>query len=106
MNGDLVPESDVWVFDGTRRQRKRQEYSPLTIGMWSIIPYVLNEPDWRDYRDVLISFYKPNSTYWGKIKDNEGEDIEHNEMYFDQFLAWFGGIMQNGTWTKPKINLR
>jgi hypothetical protein len=24
------------------------------------------------------------------------EDLEHNELYFDQFLAWFGAAMMSG----------
>lgn len=98
MDGQLVPSSDVWEFAGGARQRSRREHSPLTVGMWSIVPFVLGKNDVADYGKELLSFYEPNSTYWGHNTHDDGEDIQHNEMYFDQFLGWFGGIVLNGTW--------
>jgi hypothetical protein len=26
------------------------------------------------------------------------EDIDHNELYFDQFMAWFGASLMAGYW--------
>lgn len=99
MNGDLLPENDIWEFAGYQKTRHRREHSHLTIGMWSTIPYALNTLDITNYTNELLSFYE-NTTYWGLSIDPYGneEDIEHNEMYFDQFLAWFGAIILNGTW--------
>lgn len=100
MNGELIPEDDIWQFDGGQRYRHRREHSPLTIGMWSVVPFVLGKSDIAEYGNELLSFYEPNSTYWGKSVSENDEDILHNEMYFDQFLAWFGGVVLNNTWTR------
>lgn len=97
MNGELVPHQDIWTFNGGQTHRLRQEHSPLTIGMWSIVPYVLRKPNALDYTAELLRYYEPNSTYWGLT--NSVENIYQNEMYFEQFLAWFGAIVLNGTWT-------
>ena len=102
MDGQLIPSDDIWIFDEGRRERHRQEHSPLTIGMWSIVPYVLGADDVKDYETELLSYYEPNSTYWGITRSiNNQEDISHNEMYFDQFLAWFGGIVLHNKWRRP-----
>jgi hypothetical protein len=70
--------------------------------MWSIVPYVLGADDVKDYETELLSYYEPNSTYWGITRSiNNQEDISHNEMYFDQFLAWFGGIVLHNKWRRP-----
>lgn len=99
MNGDLVPEGDEWTFGGGNRHRPRREHSPLTIGMWSIVPFVLTKTDVAEYGNELLSFYEPDALYWGHTNGTrQKEDIHHNELYFDQFLAWFGGIVLNNTW--------
>jgi len=38
--------------------------------------------------------------FFGNAVDPKGgqEDTLHNEMYFDQFLAWFGVSLMSGTW--------
>ena len=43
------------------------------------------------------SFYEPDAKYWGLSNDPiNQEDTLHNEMYFDQFLAWFGASLVSG----------
>jgi endo-1,4-beta-D-glucanase Y len=91
MNGDLVPENDIWYFDNGQKSRPRREHSHLTVGMWCTVPYVLNKSNTYCYENELMKFYpSTNFDYW------VGDEFE-NEMYFDQFLAWFGGIILNGT---------
>jgi len=99
MNGDVIPKEDTWEFDGGQKTRHRQEYSPLTIGMWSCVPSALGTDDVSNYTQELLKFYE-NGTYWGLKNDTTGnnEDIEHNEMYFDQFLASFGAMFLNNSW--------
>ena len=55
----------------------------------------------------LQSFYE-GGDYFGLRTDPSGnnEDIAHNEMYFDQFLAWFGAAMLNGNFCNPKVCVR
>lgn len=95
MNGQLIPAEDIWIFDGNNKQRHRREHSPLTIGMWSIVPYAINATNIEDYTNELLKYYN-DTTYWGLTEGDE--TIYNNEMYFDQFLAWFGAIILNGTW--------
>lgn len=97
--GEELPADDIWVFDGGNRQRKRREHSHLTIAMWSIpITLLGSENQKKEFLDELGFFYEANQTYWGKTTDPVNqEDIEHNEMYFDQFLAIFGGLIMNGS---------
>lgn len=95
MDGQLVPADDIWIFDGDARHRYRREHSPLTIGMWSIVPYCVNATDTDTYTDELLKYYN-DTDYWGLTTGDE--TIYNNEMYFDQFLAWFGAIILNGTW--------
>jgi hypothetical protein len=100
MDGDLLPYDDIWYFDNEQKSRCRREHSHLTVGMWSTVPYALQADNINDYKNELLRYYNGND-YWGLEKDPYGdEDINHNEMYFDQFLAWFGGIMLNETWIK------
>lgn len=35
MEGEPVSKTDMWDFDGYRRQRHRFEHSHLTTGMWA-----------------------------------------------------------------------
>lgn len=97
MDGSLVPADDVWIFDGGNRQRPRREYSPLTIGMWMIPVFLKSSPNERDAAlDAFMSFYPTNQTYYGR-QDGE-ETIDHNELYFDQFMALFGALFVSGKW--------
>ena len=100
MEGNLLPVDDIWYFDNGQKSRYRREHSHLTIGMWSTVPYALQVENINSYTYELLRYYNGND-YWGLEKDPYGdEDINHNEMYFDQFLAWFGAIMLNGSWIK------
>jgi hypothetical protein len=47
----------------------------------------------------LLKYYEPGADYWGKSSDPDNEDTLHNEMYFDQFLAWFGASILGGVFT-------
>jgi endo-1,4-beta-D-glucanase Y len=99
MEGDLLPNEDEWIFAGGLKTRSRREHSPLTIGMWSIVPKVLNDSIWFNFKDELLSFYIPDELFWGKTAEIDSvENVEKNELYFDQFMAWFGGIILNEQW--------
>lgn len=99
VEGGELPTEDIWVFDGGNRHRKRREHSHMTIAMWSIpITLLGNQSQKKSFMDELGLFYEVNKTYWGKTNDPiNQEDIEHNEMYFDQFLAIFGALIMNGS---------
>lgn len=98
-DGNLIPADDNWVFDNGRVTRPRREHSALTIGMW-LIPIVLvgTTDEKKACLQELSSFYEPGADYWGLHDAADGEDIQHNEMYFDQFLAQFGALFLAGRW--------
>lgn len=127
MRGELLPipegtiSSDssreklthVWTeMHGGNTWRSRREHSHLTVGMWAPVALVSGtEEDAEAFSEELLSFYE-GGDYWGKKSSAEDyganiigldgkrfyEDIEHNEMYFDQFLAWFGAALISGNW--------
>jgi len=94
-----LPEEDVWIFDQGQRTRKRREHSHMTIAMWAIPVFLFgNASEKNTFLDELSKFYETNQTYWGKTNDPiNNEDIYHNEMYFDQFLALFGAMIMNNS---------
>ena len=49
------------------------------------------------FSEEMGKFYE-GGDYFGLAKDTSGalEDTLHNEMYFDQFLAWFGTSLMSG----------
>lgn len=96
MNGELVPASDLWVFDGGKKTRPRREHSPLTIGMWSYPMGMMGNHTACIHE--LLTFYEPNATYWGKTTGDE--TVEQNEMYFEQFLASFGALYLTQQWVQ------
>lgn len=92
MDGSLVPEGDVWVFDGGAKTRPRREHSPLTLGMW-LVPIVIEGTDQEREACIeeILSFYEDDRF--------RGDD---NEMYFEQFLGEFGALILAGRWTEYK----
>lgn len=98
-DGELVPEGDIWVFDGNQKQRLRREHSPLTIGMWLIPIALVGTPEEKqECVDELARFYQPNATFWGLAEGPE--TTSNNELYFEQFMAEFGALVLADRW-KP-----
>jgi hypothetical protein len=99
-DGTLIPEEDVWTaLAGGTITRTRREHSHLTIGMWATaVAAVGSEDDMKAFSAELSKFYE-NGDYFGNAVDPLGgtEDTLHNEMYFDQFLGWFGASMLSGS---------
>jgi len=100
--GELLPADDKWYdFNNskdTTTWRYRREHSHLTIGMWATAAMAVGEKaDRIAFSEEMGKFYEGRD-YFGKAKDESGalEDTLHNEMYFDQFLAWFGTSMMSG----------
>jgi len=96
MDGYLIPENDVWYFDNGQKQRPRQEHSPLTIGMW-VIPIQICGNDYQKSLAIheMSCYHQENKLYWGLDNNpwNPQEDVYHNELYFEQFLASFGALI-------------
>jgi len=111
MSGNLLPTADTETL-GIGKQnivRTRREHSHLTVGMWAAAAMgsgglALAE----SYSDELLKFYKSGTDYWGYATDPAGgtEDTLHNEMYFDQFLAWFGASVLGGAFTNVWEDLK
>jgi endo-1,4-beta-D-glucanase Y len=99
LNGDQVPVTDVWTeFNGGNSQRSRNEHSHLTLGMWASAAIGTGGAGRAEsFSRQLQTFYE-GGDFWGKSVDatGRGETIDNNEMYFDQFLAWFGAMTLNG----------
>lgn len=101
--GELLPEKDIWTdFNDNKNPdtwRYRREHSHLTIGMWATAAVAVGESaDRIAFSEEMGKFYE-GGDYFGLAVDSSGslEDTLHNEMYFDQFLAWFGTAMMSGT---------
>ncbi len=99
IDGNVVPETDSFTL-GNDVPRPRAEHSHLTIGMWACAAIAVGDSGLaRAFSDELLKYYEPGADYWGKSTDPNNEDTLHNEMYFDQFLAWFGASMLSGVFT-------
>jgi hypothetical protein len=83
---------------GNQTERPRTEHSHLTIGMWACASMVSGVDEADKYSDELRTYYD-GSDYWGKASASDKEDTLHNEMYFDQFLAFFGASLISGVFT-------
>ena len=109
--GLLLPEADMWTqLDSGKIERTRREHSHLTIGMWATAAIAVGtDADKIAASKELAKFYdyENNANYWGLATDTSGgtEDTLHNEMYFDQFLAWFGASLMSGNFSNIADNL-
>jgi endo-1,4-beta-D-glucanase Y len=112
--GELVP-IELWEdMNAGNTPRIRREHSHLTIGQWATAAVAVGtDKDKLAFSAELKKFYE-GGDYWGKAVDPNptyiasvayAEDTLHNEMYFDQFLAWFGASMMSGTWNNVIDNL-
>jgi len=111
MSGNLLPAGDTETL-GLGKQnivRTRREHSHLTVGMWAAAAIGSGGQALAEsYSDELLKFYKSGTDYWGYATDPAGgtEDTLHNEMYFDQFLAWFGASVLGGVFTNVWEDLK
>ncbi len=110
MDGSLVPvESTFALMGGDGATRSRREHSHLTVGMWACAAMVSRDPSVRQaWAEKLLTFLdSPTANYWGHAIDPSGgtEDTLHNEVYFDQFLAWFGAATLAGRFSNVWADL-
>ena len=104
--GELVPAGDRWeeFNDKTKSNtwRYRREHSHLTVGQWLTAAMAVGTDDDKiAWSSKMAEFYdwENKVDFFGNAVDPGGiEDTLHNEMYFDQFLAWFGVSLMSGTW--------
>jgi endo-1,4-beta-D-glucanase Y len=105
--GELLPAGDKWMeFNGKNNSntwRYRSEHSHLTVGQWlTVAMSVGDSADKVAWSKKMAEFYdwENKVDFFGNAVDPTGgiEDTLHNEMYFDQFLAWFGVSLMSGTW--------
>ncbi len=100
--GELLPADDKWTEfndqNNSETWRYRTEHSHLTVGMWATAAMAVGEAaDRIAFSEEMAKFYE-GGDYFGNAVDPTGgvEDTLHNEMYFDQFLAWFGTSLMSG----------
>jgi len=103
MDGQLLPAEDVWkdMLAGTIT-RHRREHSPLTIGMWATAAMAVGtDDDKMAFSKEMAKFYDKDADYFGLAVDpsDAEEDTLHNEMYFEQFLGWFGTSLMTGVFS-------
>lgn len=96
IDGSALPDSDAFVFNGGASSRPRAEHSHLTTGMWACAAMSQGLDKASPWAQELLSFHTPGANYWGHAVSATQEDTLHNEMYFDQFLGWFGGAVLAG----------
>ena len=105
--GELVPAGDRWEeFNDENKSntwRYRREHSHLTVGQWLTVAMAVGTDDDKiAWSSKMAEFYdwENKVDFFGNAVDPAGglEDTLHNEMYFDQFLAWFGVSLMSGTW--------
>lgn len=103
LNGELLPEADIWTdMMGGTISRHRREHSPMTIGMWATAAMAVGtEDDQKAFSLEMAKFYDKDADYFGLAVDPSGleEDTLHNEMYFEQFLGWFGTSLMTGVFS-------
>lgn len=103
MDGQLLPAEDVWTdMVGGTITRHRREHSPMTIGMWATAAMAVGtDEDKKAFSQEMAKFYDKDADYFGLAVDPSGmeEDTLHNEMYFEQFLGWFGTSMMSGVFS-------
>lgn len=112
--GQLIPADDKWFeFNGktdSSTWRYRREHSHLSIGMWATAAMAVGtDEDKIAFSKELSKYYEydAKANFFGLITDTTGmlEDTLHNEMYFDQFLAWFGASLMSGVFNNVIENL-
>jgi hypothetical protein len=104
MNGSEVPRTDIWTeFNGGNSQRSRNEHSHLTIAMWASAAIGAGDSQAAEAFSRELALFYEGGDFFGLSSDPSGnnEDIAHNELYFDQFLAWFGAAVLNGNFCNP-----
>lgn len=103
MDGQLLPAEDVWSdMVGGTITRHRREHSPLTISMWATAAMAVGtDEDKKAFSLEMAKFYDKDADYFGLAVDPSGleEDTLHNEMYFEQFLGWFGTSLMTGVFS-------
>jgi endo-1,4-beta-D-glucanase Y len=109
MDGSLVPVESTFTLSGTAGPvRSRREHSHLTVGQWACAAMVSGGADSADaWAEELLKFHTPGADFWGLALDPSGaqEDTAHNEVYFDQFLSWFGASVLAGRFTNILADL-
>jgi len=107
LSGELISADSIWAdFNGENNSstwRYRREHSHLTVGQWLTAAMAVGDSGAKvAWSSKMAEFYdwENKVDFFGNAVDPTGgiEDTLHNEMYFDQFLAWFGVSLMSGTW--------
>lgn len=108
LDGTPVPVSDTFTL-GSGLWRSRNEHSHLTLAMWACAALVSgDDATAAEWADSLLAYLPDDSLTWGIPSELDLADRTGslpNEVYFDQFLAWFGTSVLAGRFSNLLADL-
>jgi endo-1,4-beta-D-glucanase Y len=111
MNGELLPDTAIDAISdgkGGKVERPRRMHNHLTVGMWGIAAMAVGGAEMaEEYSDEFLKFYDAGNDFFAHASDPEGgNDTLHCDMYYDQFLGWFGASVLGGAFTNVWEDLK
>jgi len=111
MKGELLPDTAIdAISDGKGGivERPRRMHNHLTVGMWGIAAMAVGGVEMAEkYSDEFLKFYETGNDFFALASDPKGgNDTLHCDMYYDQFLGWFGASVFGGAFTNVWEDLK
>jgi endo-1,4-beta-D-glucanase Y len=111
MSGELLPNADIdSISDGKggKVPRPRRMHNHLTVGMWGIAAMAAGGVETAEnYSNEFLKFYDAGNDFFAHASDPAGgNDTLRCDMYYDQFLGWFGAAVFGGAFTNVWEDLK
>jgi endo-1,4-beta-D-glucanase Y len=111
MAGALLPDSAIdEISDGKggKVERPRRMHNHLTVGMWGIAAMAAGGVALAEgYSNEFLKFYDDGNDFFAHASDPAGgNDTLRCDMYYDQFLGWFGAAVFGGVFTNVWEDLK
>jgi endo-1,4-beta-D-glucanase Y len=111
MSGELLPDTAIdEISDGKggKVERPRRMHNHLTVGMWGIAAMGAGGVATAEsYSEEFLKFYDEGNDFFAHASDPAGgNDTLHCDMYYDQFLGWFGASVFGGVFTNVWEDLK